>query len=205
VNRAETSKDIKYAFERFFSENVGGQYGTYFSSIEGVPEEPTKGVKDISGITTPDDTTIEFKLARRRPRRGRRARDADHHPGARGVREGVRRQEPLHVQQARRRVGPYMVANDAEGVLTGYKAGKSIKLVRNPNWDKATDFKPAYLDEINMKTNGADASVDAQQVLKGQGMMLDTNPPAAELKQAVEQYKDQFEVRSRPVATGTSR
>ncbi len=88
--------------------------------------------------------------------------------------------------------GPYMVANDAEGNLTGYKAGKSIKLVRNPNWDKATDFKPAYLDEIDMKTNSADASVAAQQVLKGQGMILDANPPAAELKQAVTTAKGQF-------------
>ena len=41
VNRAVTSKDVKYAFERFFSTNVGGQYGTYFSSIEGAPKSPT--------------------------------------------------------------------------------------------------------------------------------------------------------------------
>jgi len=86
-----------------------------------------------------------------------------------------------------------MVASDAEGNLTGYKAGKSIKLVRNPNWDKATDFKPAYLDEINMKTNVSDASLGAQQVLKGKAMSLDANPPAAELKLAVQQYKGQFE------------
>jgi peptide/nickel transport system substrate-binding protein len=85
-----------------------------------------------------------------------------------------------------------MIENDAEGKLTGYNAGKSIKLVRNPNWDKATDYKPAYLDGINMKTNGADAAVDAQQVLTGSKMVLDTNPPAAQLEQAVTQYKGQF-------------
>ena len=38
--------------------------------------------------------------------------------------------------------GPYMIKNDAKGNLTGYKPAKSIKLVRNPNWDKATDFQP---------------------------------------------------------------
>ena len=62
VNREVTSKDVKYAFERFFSVNVGGQYPAYFSSIEGAPSEPTKGVKPISGIATPDDNTIEFHL-----------------------------------------------------------------------------------------------------------------------------------------------
>ena len=41
-----------------------------------------------------------------------------------------------------------MVANDAQGKLTGYSAGKSIRLVRNPNWNKDLDFRPAYLDEI---------------------------------------------------------
>jgi peptide/nickel transport system substrate-binding protein len=88
--------------------------------------------------------------------------------------------------------GPYMIENDAEGKLTGFKIGKSIKLVRNPNWDKATDFKPAYLDGVEWRTNGADASVDAQQVLTGSKMSLDADPPAAQLQQAVENYKGQY-------------
>ncbi len=194
VNREITAKDVKYAFDRSFSVNVGGQYATaFFSSIEGAPTKPTKGVKPISGITTPDDQTLVFKLTR---------------PEAPGVAAALVMPITMPVPEEYAKEfdakspstynkhvvasGPYMVANDAEGNLTGYKAGKSIKLIRNPNWDKATDFKPAYLDEINMKTNGADASVDAQQVLKGQSMSLDTNPPAAELKQAVTQFKDQF-------------
>ncbi|MDQ3631253.1 MAG: ABC transporter substrate-binding protein, partial [Actinomycetota bacterium] len=65
VNREITSKDVKYAFDRSFSANVGGQYAsTFFSSIEGAPKKPTKGVKPISGITTPDDQTLVFKLTR---------------------------------------------------------------------------------------------------------------------------------------------
>ena len=43
VNRAVTSKDVKYAFERFFSANVGGQYTSYFSSIVGAPKAPDQG------------------------------------------------------------------------------------------------------------------------------------------------------------------
>ena len=45
-----------------------------------------------------------------------------------------------------------MIENDATGKAIGYEAGRRIHLVRNPNWDTATDYKPAYLDEIDMPT-----------------------------------------------------
>ena len=35
-----------------------------------------------------------------------------------------------------------MIENNAEGKLTGYKAGKIIKLVRNPNWDPRHGLPP---------------------------------------------------------------
>ena len=44
--------------------------------------------------------------------------------------------------------GPYMVKNDARATRSATSAGKSIDLVRNPNWDARTDYRPAYLDEI---------------------------------------------------------
>jgi peptide/nickel transport system substrate-binding protein len=193
VNRAVTSKDVKYAFERFFSANVGGQYASYFSSIEGAPSAPTKGVKPISGITTPDDQTIVFKLKE---------------PQAVGVASALVMPitAPVPEEYASKfdaknpstynthvvATGPYMVKNDAQGNTVGYQAGKSIDLVRNPNWDKSTDYRPAYLDEIQLTTNESDASIAAQQVLTGSHMALDTNPPAAQLKDAVTNRKGQF-------------
>jgi peptide/nickel transport system substrate-binding protein len=64
VNRAVKAADIKYAFERAFSKEVPSGYaGTYFSSIVGTPSKPNTGdIKPISGIETPDDTTIIFHL-----------------------------------------------------------------------------------------------------------------------------------------------
>jgi peptide/nickel transport system substrate-binding protein len=194
VNRAVTSKDIKYAIDRTFSANVGGQYSTaYFGAIKGAPTKPTKGVKSLAGTTTPDDQTLKIELTRAE---------------APGVAAALVMPITIPVPESYAKEfdakspstynthvvasGAYMVANDASGKLTGYKPGKSIKLIRNPNWDKATDFKPAFLDEIDMKTNGADASVDAQQILKGQSLVQDANPPAAELKLAVQNYKGQF-------------
>jgi peptide/nickel transport system substrate-binding protein len=85
-----------------------------------------------------------------------------------------------------------MVENDAQGKLVGYKAGKSIHLVRNPNWNKDADYRPAYLDEITLRTNATDANVAGRQVLQGQNLVLDTNPPAQVLKRVVQRQKDQL-------------
>jgi len=193
VNREVTSKDIKYAFERFFSTNVGGQYGTYFSSIQGAPKTPTKGVKSISGITTPDDQTIVFKLSRPE---GVLVSAALVMPITMPVPEEYASKydakNPSTYNTHVVATGPYMVKNDAQGNTVGYEAGKSIELVRNPNWDKSTDFKPAFLDGIQLTTNDSNASVSAQQVLTGSHLSLDTNPPAAQLRDAVTNRKGQF-------------
>jgi len=193
VNRAVTSKDIKYAFDRFFSANVSGQYPSYFSALEGAPSTPTKGVKSVSGVTTPDDRTIVFKLSR---------------PEAVSVSAALVMPITMPVPEEYARkfdakspstynthavaTGPYMVKNDAQGNLVGYQSGKSIDLVRNPNWDKSTDHRPAYLDEIKLTTNEADASIAAQQVLTGSHMNLDTDPPSAQLRDAVTSKQGQF-------------
>lgn len=195
VNREVTAKDIKYAIDRSFSVNVGGQYATaYFGAIKGAPKKPTKGVESLAGTTTPDPNTLKIELTRAEAPGVAAALVM---PITMPVPEEYAKEfdakSPSTYNNNVVSSGPYMVANDAQGKLTGYKAGKSIKLVRNPNWDKATDFKPAFLDEINLETNTANASVAAQQVLKGQAMSLDANPPAAELKQAVQNNKGQFQ------------
>jgi peptide/nickel transport system substrate-binding protein len=80
--------------------------------------------------------------------------------------------------------GPYMVQNDASGNLTGYKPNEFIKLVRNPNWDAKTDYKPAYLDSITIQ-EGVDPQVASRQILSGQAMVSgDFQVPAETLAQA---------------------
>src|SRR6185295_20081558 len=61
--------------------------------------------------------------------------------------------------------GPYMIEGAGSGTVpqSGYQPGKLISLVRNPSWDKATDFKPAYFDKIIIK-NGGDVAVTSRQV-----------------------------------------
>ncbi|MBI5106308.1 MAG: hypothetical protein HZB46_15210 [Solirubrobacterales bacterium] len=195
VNREVTSKDVKYAVERFFSINVGGQYPGYFQPIVGAPTKATKGVKPISGIETPDDQTIVFKL---KDPVGVSFAAALVMPITAPVPEEYAKEFDAknpstyntHVVSS----GPYMVANDSSGKTTGYKPGKSISLVRNPNWDgKATgDYRPAYLDEIFLRTNATDANVAGRQVLDGQNLVLDTNPPANILRDVITKIKDQY-------------
>jgi peptide/nickel transport system substrate-binding protein len=193
VNRDVTSKDVKYAFERFFSVNVGGQYPGYFNIIEGAPQKPTTGVKPISGIETPDDQTIVFHLKTPTavsfvaalvmpitvpvPEDYAKKFDAKN-PSTYNT----------HVAFA----GPYMIKNNSSGSLTGYKPGKSIDMVRNPNWDAKTDYRPANVDSIFIRTNASDANVSARQVIDGSSMLLDTNPPANILKDLVTKVKDQY-------------
>jgi peptide/nickel transport system substrate-binding protein len=90
--------------------------------------------------------------------------------------------------------GPYMVKNDPKtGKVTGRVTGKSIDIVRNPNWDKSTDYRPAYLDEIFIQEGNNDLSSASRRALNGSALVCcDTSqPPAHVLKQALQSTPDQ--------------
>ena len=120
-------------------------------------------------------------------------RDAGHDAGPAGVRGEVRQEGAVDVQRERRRPAARTWSRTTpRASSSGYKAGKSIELVRNPNWDASKDFRPAYLDEILLRTNATDANVSGRQVLQGESLVLDTNPPAQVLKRVVQRQKDQL-------------
>lgn len=192
VNREVTSRDVAYAFERFFSRNVGGQYTNYFADLVGAPKKQTVGVRRISGIDTPDARTIVFRL--RKPSAAVFV-GALTLPASAPVPEEYARQfdakNPSTYNTHVVATGPYMVRNDKAGNTVGYEPGRSIELVRNPNWDRATDRRPAHLDGIRMRTNASDSNVSSRQVLAGSHMVLDGNPPPAILKRVVEEIPEQ--------------
>jgi peptide/nickel transport system substrate-binding protein len=178
VNREVTSADVKYAFERFFSYNAGGQYQGYFSMIKGAPSRLTKGVKNISGIATPDPHTLVFHLTQAR---GVSFAASLVMPITVPVPEDYAKQYDKHNPSTYNShvafTGPYMVQS--------YKPGRSIQLVRNPNWDASTDYRPAYVDSILIKTDAGhgDAAANARQVAGGSNMLLDASPPASSIRQ----------------------
>jgi peptide/nickel transport system substrate-binding protein len=196
VDREVTSKDVKYAIERGFFNSVNNGYaGAYFGDIEGAEVGVKPGTK-ISGITTPDDQTIVFELTK----------------GTGGVLAGALAlplTAPVPEEYAKEfdaeatstygqnqvATGPYMIENDASGKATGYQAGRMIKLVRNPNWVADTDFRPAYLDEIEMPQGNDDTTVASRKILEGQNMINgDFSPEPAILKQALTRQKEQLEL-----------
>jgi peptide/nickel transport system substrate-binding protein len=91
--------------------------------------------------------------------------------------------------------GPYMFKADSTGKVlgTGYQPGKSALLVRNPNWSAATDYRPAYLDQINISIGG-DSTVIGRQVLEGSHSVQ--NDPAAQpiVKLAYQKFRSQLDI-----------
>src|SRR3954471_24545710 len=194
VNRVVTSKDVKYAIERGFFNTVNNGYaGAYYGDLEGAKVGAKPGAK-ISGIVTPDDHTIVFHLTK----------------GVGGVLAGALalplsapvpeeyaakfdKKNPTVYGQNQVATGPYMIKNDSSGKAIGYQAGRNITLVRNPNWDASTDFRPAYLDEIDMPQGNDDTTVASRKILSGNALVNgDFSPDPTILKQVVTKQKDQL-------------
>ncbi len=197
VNREVTSADVKYAIERSFSVSVtNGYVNLYFSDLVGAPAKPPKTPKPISGIKTPNKYTIVFKLKK---------------PGTTLVSALVMTNTaPVPKEYAKKydskttsdygfyqaATGPYMFEADDSGNIKGegYTPGRQMHLVRNPSWSAKTDFRPAYVDEIEVKEGFTDTSVGVRQILNGtaDGAGDYAVIPGPVLKQlsTTEKYKD---------------
>jgi peptide/nickel transport system substrate-binding protein len=195
VNREVTSKDIKYGFDRAFSTHVPSPYATvYFTDIVGAPSKPTSTIPGVSGIETPDDSTIVFKL---KSPSAALVSQALAMPISTPVPEEYAKKfdakTPSTYDQYVAFTGPYMYKNDSTGKLVGRQPGKSIQLVRNPNWDANTDYRPAYLDSITVEEGNDDAVSSARRELDGQSLVQgDGTTPAPVIKQALSSKKDQI-------------
>jgi peptide/nickel transport system substrate-binding protein len=195
VNREVTSADVKYAIERGFLTSVANGYAiAWFGDLVGAPSKTLSSYKPISGIQTPDKYTIVFKLSK---------------PAAAIVVGALSLplSAPVPKEYASKfdakttstyglnqvATGPYMIKNNASGKAVGYQAGKSITLVRNPNWDKSKDNRPAYVDEIDIQEGNTDTTVSSRKILSGNSMISgDSSPPPSVLRQVVTRQKDQL-------------
>jgi peptide/nickel transport system substrate-binding protein len=64
VNRAITSRDIRYALERLGRRHFGLQHGLYFEVVRGFDTYRRGRARSIAGIRTPNARTIAFDLTR---------------------------------------------------------------------------------------------------------------------------------------------
>ena len=200
VNREVTAADVAFAIERGANPNVGTAYwATYFGSgspapLEGAQYSDYRG-GPIPGIQTPSRWTIVFhtvvpgsallidalSLPLSAPLPPSFVRPLDKHaPTTYGTRYLVSS-------------GPYMVQADRTGVIAGvgYEPGRSQTLVRNPNWNPKTDFRPAYLDRINVLFDRASAVVGLH-VLAGSGALQLDAPAPSIVTLAYQQYPSQI-------------
>jgi peptide/nickel transport system substrate-binding protein len=185
VDRAVTSKDVAYAIERAANPHVGTPYfPAYFGSQAVAPLVGAQSASyrggPIPGIQTPNASTIVFHMTRpgatlliqalsllvSAPVPESFAAPLDrHNPTAYGTEYLVA-------------TGPYMLKSDASGRIAGvgYQPGEFATLVRNPNWNPASDYRPAYLDRIDALIGGSPAVI-GERVLSGSDS-VELGPPA---------------------------
>ncbi len=194
VNREVTSADVAYAIERGANTNVANPYfSAYFSSLEGASKADGG---PIPGIATPNSHTIVFHLSEPKapllaaalvlpltaPVPEEFAKSYDAH-------------KPTEYGNYLVATGPYMFKSNAEGKVlgVGYEPGKSATLVRNPNWSASTDYRPAYLNQIDIQIGG-DPNVIGRQVLEGAHMVQNDEVAQSIVQLAYEHFRSQLEI-----------
>jgi peptide/nickel transport system substrate-binding protein len=150
VSREITSKDILYAFERIGTPSLAAQYGFYYDVIEGMEAFRAGKADRIAGIETPDEKTIVFHLTQP--------------TGDFGYRVAMPATGPIPAEVARCFTqageygryliasGPYMLEGsenldigscETMRPISGFDPDVSLSLVRNPEYDPATDSPEA--------------------------------------------------------------
>jgi peptide/nickel transport system substrate-binding protein len=176
VSRDVTSKDVEYAFRRIGTPSLVAQYGFYYLGvIKGLQAYNDAGGltgktpdAPIEGIETPDDKTIIFHLEK--PTGDFLFRIAM--PAAGPIPEEVAKCFTKAGEYGRFVIssGPYMIKGsdtlDATScktmkALQGFNPNTKLELVRNPNYDAATDTTKArenFFDtwEMTLNTNAQD-------------------------------------------------
>jgi peptide/nickel transport system substrate-binding protein len=162
LDRAVTSKDIAYAFQRINTQPLAAQYGFYyFGVIEGMDGTAKSPDHKIKGVETPDDQTIVFRLEQ--PTGDFLYRLAM--PATAPIPEEVARCHTKAGDYGRYAIssGPYMIQGSerldvssckAQKPISGYDPSKKLYLVRNPNYDQSTDTtRSNYVDGIRADVN----------------------------------------------------
>jgi peptide/nickel transport system substrate-binding protein len=193
VSRSVTSADVQYAIERGFFDSVITPYAeNYFGSLRGAKMGAEPGT-EIPGITTPNDQTVVFDLEPQ-PGSSRCAGSTLASALAMPISAPVPREFAKRFDaESPSTYGVHQVATGPYR-LEEYRPGRQIRLVRNPNWNRQRDTRPAYLDEIEIRQGNDDATVTSRRILEGENMISgDQQPPPAILRSALADRKSQIQ------------
>ena len=150
VSRQVTSADVKFSMQRLASKNDGGEYGFYYTIIKGWTAYNKGTAKSVSGISTPNKSTIVFNLLRPAGDFNLRMSMPATGPIPPEVGKCFTGAKAGNYGRDLISSGPYMVQGedgiDASSCATikptaGYDGadGTHITLVRNPNYVQSTD------------------------------------------------------------------
>lgn len=165
VNREMVAGDVRYAISRVFMKTVGGEPGA-FADLEGVEAFRSGRAKEISGISTPDRHTLQFRL--KTPTGFTFAGGLVSRATVPVPPEWARRfdaKAPSTYGQHMVSVSPYMLEHDRTGRAIVRR--NRLRVLRNPNWDPKLDVRPAHLDEIVMHGGFSDPAVIARRIVRG--------------------------------------
>jgi peptide/nickel transport system substrate-binding protein len=164
-----TSKDVAYGVLRSVDKTTFPNGPTYFDEVLALPEGykgpfTTPDIDASAAIQTPDDQTIVFKLNKPIGAFDQLAQLPMTSPVPKAKDTGAKYQESIVSS------GPYKFEN--------YQSGKSFALVRNTNWDPATDPNRKALPDrievaLNVEANDIDnrlISGDLQVDVEGSGV-----------------------------------
>ncbi len=166
LNRAITSKDVLYAFQKLGTPSLGAEYAFYYTNIKGMSAFSAGEAKVISGIKTPDLSTISFTL--NKPQGDFLLTLGMPATGPQPQEVASCFTKPFEYGRYVIASGPYMIAGSdklnasscdtikASGGISGFDGEKVLDLVRNPAYNPATDSKAArenYPDEFTFTVN----------------------------------------------------
>ncbi|HEU4899679.1 MAG TPA: ABC transporter substrate-binding protein, partial [Actinomycetota bacterium] len=162
LNREVTSADVAYAFQRINTAPLVAQYGFYYTGvIKGLDGKAKSADTKSSGIETPDDQTIIFRLAQPTADFLYRLTMTAAAPIPEEVGKCFTKAGDYgrYVMSS----GPYMIQGadkldisscDAMKPISGFDPSKKLYLVRNPNYDQATDtLRANNVDGIKIDVN----------------------------------------------------
>ncbi len=192
VNRDVTAQDYVYAMERLGTASVGAGYAFYYAPvIEGFEAFAAGDADTISGITTPDDKTIVFKLTKPQA-------DFTYYmamPASGPIPPEVGKCHEGNTEYGRYVIatGPYMFEGSenldisncaAQKPISGFNPTRKMTLVRNPSYDPATDSpenREANPDrfEFTINTNLDDLF---QRIANGEAEASYDSPPTSVLR-----------------------
>jgi peptide/nickel transport system substrate-binding protein len=157
--RPITAQDVKYGVMRSFDSDVFPLGATWMKDLldndAGFESPYATPEKDLSSVETPDDRTLIFHFS------GSQS-DADWIMSM-PYTAPVPKDKDTKQAYSNRPVasGPYKIEN--------YQLGTALSLVRNENWDPATDpNRPAYPDRFQFELN-VDKAAASERLIKSDG------------------------------------